>query len=322
VQCIEAQGYTYVTSDGVYFDTSRLSNYGRLARLSTRGQRAGARVDMGDKRNHTDFALWKFSPPDAKRQMEWDSPWGVGFPGWHVECSAMSAKYLGSIFDIHCGGEDHIAVHHTNEIAQTQACYGTNLANYWLHGYFLQLDRQKMSKSAGGFIRLQDLIDQGYDPLAYRYFLLGGHYRSHLHFHYEGLDSAVISLERLRTASHEWGTPGSPDQDCLDTFTAQINDDLNMPRALAVVWELARSDQDPAVKKATLLELDRVLGLDLAGWEPTEEEIPARILALVDARQAARAEKRWRDADRLRDQILAAGFQVKDTPEGPQVQEL
>ncbi|MCP4707417.1 MAG: cysteine--tRNA ligase, partial [Planctomycetes bacterium] len=198
VSCIEANGYTYRTSDGIYFDTSRLENYGYLGRLDIDGLQAGSRVDMAEKRNPTDFALWKFSPTGEKRQMEWDSPWGVGFPGWHIECSAMSIKYLGPFFDIHCGGEDHIPVHHTNEIAQTRACYDTNLANFWLHGYFLQLNQEKMAKSAGGFLRMQMLIDRGYDPLAYRYFCLNALYRSKLNFSWESLDGAATGLNRLR----------------------------------------------------------------------------------------------------------------------------
>jgi len=182
IERIAARGFAYRTSDGLYFDTSRLPDYGHLARLDVAGLQAGARVDAGEKRNVTDFALWKFSPADRQRYMEWDSPWGKGFPGWHIECSAMSAKYLGPFFDIHCGGEDHISVHHTNEIAQTQACYGTRLANFWLHGYFLQMDEARMSKSAGGFVRLQTLLDRGYDPLTYRFFCLSAHYRARLSF--------------------------------------------------------------------------------------------------------------------------------------------
>ena len=183
ILCIENRGYTYRTSDGVYFDTSKMSNYGYMARLDIEGLQAGARIDLGEKRSPTDFALWKFSPSGQKRQMEWESPWGTGFPGWHIECSAMSAKYLGSFFDIHCGGEDHIPVHHTNEIAQTEACFGTRLANFWMHGYFLQLDEASMSKSSGEFLRLQVLIDRGYDPLAYRFFNLSAHYRAKLNFY-------------------------------------------------------------------------------------------------------------------------------------------
>ena len=319
IQCIEAKGYTYCTSDGVYFDTSRLSDYGYLARLDFDGQQAGIRVDVGEKRNPTDFALWKFSPPGVKRQMEWDSPWGIGFPGWHIECSAMSAKYLGDFFDIHCGGEDHISVHHPNEIAQTQACYGTRLSNFWKHGYFLQLYEARMSKSSGEFLRIKSLIDRGYDPLAYRFFCLSAHYRAKLNFAWEGLDGAAKSLERLRTTVYEWGPAGNVDEGLADQFAAQINDDLNMPRAVAVVWELVKSDLPPSTKKATMLLFDRVLGLDLANWQPTQEVIPAEILALVEQRTLARKEKRWKDADSVRDQVLQAGFEIEDTPQGPRV---
>jgi cysteinyl-tRNA synthetase len=280
---------------------------------------AGARVDVAEKRNPTDFALWKFSPPDQKRQMEWDSPWGVGFPGWHIECSAMSAKYLGSFFDIHCGGEDHIPVHHTNEIAQTQACHGTTLANFWLHGYFLQLNEEKMAKSKGGFLRLQSLIDQGYDPLAYRFFCLSAHYRAKLNFTWESLDGAVTALNRLRSSFYEWGEAGAPDEEFMEQFMAQINNDLNMPRAVALTWELVRSNLPASTKKATLLQFDRVLGLRLAEWAPAEEVAPAEIMTMVEQRQQARAERRWKDADALRDQVKAAGYDIEDTPQGPRV---
>ncbi|MBZ0287981.1 MAG: cysteine--tRNA ligase, partial [Anaerolineae bacterium] len=254
IQCIEANGCTYRTSDGIYFDTSKVSDYGYLARLNIEGLQAGARVDVAEKRNPTDFALWKFSPPGEQRQMEWDSPWGTGFPGWHIECSAMSAKYLGPFFDIHCGGEDHIMVHHPNEIAQTQACYDTHLANFWMHGYFLQIDESRMGKSVGNFLRLQTLMDRGYDPLVWRFFCLGAHYRAKLNFGWEGLDAAATALDRLRTAVYQWGVPGTPDQHYLERFSEPINDDLNMPRAMAVMWDLVRSELPDAVKKATVLE--------------------------------------------------------------------
>jgi cysteinyl-tRNA synthetase len=319
IQCIERRGYTYRTSDGIYFDTSKLAEYGYLARLDIEGQQAGYRIEVGEKHSPTDFALWKFSPPNVKRQMEWDSPWGMGFPGWHIECSAMSAKYLGEFFDIHCGGEDHISVHHTNEIAQTQACYGTRLANFWMHGYFLQLDESRMSKSSGEFLRLQTLIDQGYDPLAYRLFCLNAHYRAKLNFTSDGMDGAEKSLGRLRTTAYEWGTPGSIDEGFADQFLNQINEDLNMPRAMAVVWELVKSELPPSTKKATLLLFDKVLGLRLGEWQPTQEIIPDEILAFVEQRGLARAEKRWKDADILRDQITQAGYEVEDTPQGPRV---
>jgi len=231
----------------------------------------------------------------------------------------MSAKYLGTFFDIHCGGEDHIPVHHTNEIAQTQACYGTKLANFWLHGYFLQLDAARMAKSAGDFLRLQTLMDRGYDPLAYRYFCLNANYRSRLNFTWEGLDGAATALDRLRAVSYEWGTAGTPDEGYGERFLAHVNDDLNTPRALALTWELVKCDLPAPIKKATLCEFDGVLGLRLAEWEPPQVTVPDEILALVEQRGLARAEKRWEEADALRDQISAAGYEVEDTPYGPRI---
>lgn len=316
IRCIESQGYTYRTSDGIYFDTSRLTDYGYLARLDIAGLQAGARIDLGEKRHVTDFALWKFSPSNQQRQMEWNSPWGIGFPGWHIECSAMSTKYLGAFFDIHCGGEDHIAVHHPNEIAQTQACYGTRLANFWLHGYFLQLDDAKMAKSAGDFLRVQTLIDRGYDPIAYRLFCLNAHYRAKLSFTWESLDGAATALNRLRRFVYEWGEPGAIDASFADRFKQHVNDDLNMPRALALTWELVKSDLPLSTKKATLLHFDTLFGLRLAHWEPIDETVPEEIIALVQQRDQARAQKRWKDADILRAQIVAAGYEVEDTPQG------
>jgi cysteinyl-tRNA synthetase len=319
IRCIEERGYSYRTSDGIYFDTSKLGSYGYLARLDVEGLRAGTRVDMGEKRNPTDFALWKFSPPGQQRQMEWDSPWGKGFPGWHIECSAMSAKYLGPFFDIHCGGEDHISVHHSNEIAQTEACYGTHLANFWMHGYFLQLDDAKMAKSSGGFLRVQTLIDKGCDPLAYRFYCLSANYRAKLNFTWEGLDGAVTALDRLRILAYEWGKPGEADPGFIAQFMECINDDLNLPRAVALTWDLARSDLPASTKKATLAYFDQVFALDLASWQPKVEEVPAEIQDLLDQRQRARAEKRWKDADALRDQVTAAGFDLEDSPGGTRV---
>jgi cysteinyl-tRNA synthetase len=327
IQRIEAAGYTYRTSDGVYFDTSKLPDYGYIARLDIQGLQAGARVDVGEKRNPTDFALWKFSDPEDQRQMEWDSPWGIGFPGWHIECSAMSIKYLGPFFDIHCGGEDHIMVHHPNEIAQTQAAYGTHLANFWMHGYFLNIkketdegpeDDERMGKSKGNFIRLQTLIDEGYDPLVWRFFCIrGANYRTKLQFSWEGLRAAATEFNNLRKAVYSWGEPTSVDDHFFSQFTSCINNDLNILQALALVWELVNKSKLPDdVKKATLLEFDRVLGLDLATWQPPVEEIPAEVRALADQRQTARLEKRWQDADTLRDQIRAMGYEVEDTPQG------
>jgi cysteinyl-tRNA synthetase len=234
----------------------------------------------------------------------------------------MAAKYLGPFFDIHCGGEDHIMVHHPNEIAQTQACHNTRLANFWLHGYFLQIDSSRMGKSAGNFLRLQILSEQGYEPLVWRYFCLGAHYRAKLNFSWEGLDGAATALNRLRLAVYEWGTADQPDETYLEKFTEQINDDLNMPRAMAVLWELVKSDLPPATKKATVLTFDQVLGLRLAEWQPATLAIPGEITALVEQRQQARQAKRWQEADALREQVRALGYEIEDTAQGTRVRPL
>jgi cysteinyl-tRNA synthetase len=315
---IEKNGYAYRTSDGIYFDTAKQPDYGHLARLDVKGLEAGKRIDLGEKRHVTDFALWKFSPPGEKRQMEWDSPWGRGFPGWHIECSAMAQKYLGDYFDIHCGGEDHIPVHHTNEIAQTEARVGTRLANFWLHGYFLLSNDAKMAKSAGGFLRVRSLIERGYDPLAFRYLCLTAHYRSQLNFTWDALDAAAVALDRMRNgvfALRDVGT-AAPDPALVERFTEEINDDLNTARALAVAWETLRGDMLPTVKRATLLEFDRVFGLGLATWQPKEEVVPDAVKALAEARAAARQAKQWAEADRLRGELHAAGWEMEDRPGG------
>ncbi|MET0683412.1 MAG: cysteine--tRNA ligase [Casimicrobiaceae bacterium] len=315
---IDKNGYAYRTSDGIYFDTSKQPNYGYLARLDVKGQEAGKRVDLGDKKHPSDFALWKFSAPGDKRQMEWDSPWGRGFPGWHIECSAMAQEYLGDYFDIHCGGEDHIPVHHTNEIAQTEARVGTRLANFWLHGYFLLSNDAKMAKSAGEFLRVQYLIDHGYDPLAFRYLCLTGHYRGQLNFTWDALDAAAVALERMRNGVFALRDAGAatPDAALTERFGNEINDDLNLPRALAVAWETLRGDLAPDAKRATLLGFDAVLGLRLAEWTPKREAVPDAVTALAEARLAARRTKNWVDADRLRTELHAAGWEMEDRPDG------
>ncbi len=330
VKTLEEKGYTYRTSDGIYYDSSKFPRYGALvgqARIA--GLQGGARVELSDeKRNPTDFALWKFSPKDKKRQMEWPSPWGVGFPGWHIECSAMAMKYLGHTLDIHCGGIDHVSIHHTNEIAQSEAATGHKYVNYWVHGEFLILRNGKMSKSGGTFVTLDTLKEKGYEPLSYRYLCLGAHYRTQLEFSYESMDSAAKSLKNLRAqaceAQEQAGENAAETEKShawKDKFTAAMQDDLNAPKALAVTWEAVRSNELSAAEKVDFLRYgDRILALDLF-TKPEEKpvEIPSAVQKLLDKRQAARATKNWALSDELRGQIAAAGFVVKDTPQGQQV---
>ena len=312
IEEIAKKGYTYRTSDGIYFDTSKQASYGYLGRLDIAGLQAGSRVDLGEKKHSTDYALWKFSAPEDHRQMEWDSPWGRGFPGWHIECSAMAHKYLGEYFDIHCGGEDHITVHHPNEISQTEAAYGTRLANFWMHGYFLITNDAKMSKSSGEFLRVQLLIDKGYDPIAYRYLCLTGHYRSQLTFSWEALDAAQTGLNRLRNTLFSLGAATTPDAGFVARFMEKLNDDLNFPQALALGFEVLKSDLAAGIKKATLLKFDEAFGFCLASWMPKIDVVPADVRVVADARWAARNAKDWAEADLLRGELAALGWAMKD----------
>ncbi len=326
---LQERGFTYQTSDGIYFDTSKLKDYGKLAKLDVPGLAAGSRVNMGEKKHLTDFALWKFSPSthsvrsghESKRLMEWNSPWGVGFPGWHIECSAMSLKYLGDHFDIHCGGIDHIPVHHTNEIAQNEGALGHPTVNYWLHGEFLltnddRMGQNKMSKSKGNFLTLPMLKEKGFDPLAYRYFCLNAHYRSKLNFTFKALTGAQQTLQTLRHQVLTWEQPTEIDTVAMEQFTQAINDDLNMPQALAILWTMARSNMEPGKKLATILEMDKVLGLHL---NQPPAEIPPEVIELVVARETARQAKEWTTADELRQKIAKQGYQVEDTTTGPRI---
>ncbi|MFB9213837.1 cysteine--tRNA ligase [Vibrio sinaloensis] len=305
---LEEKGFTYQTRDGLYFDTSKLAEYGQLARLDKTGLEAGIRVDMAEKKLATDFALWKFSG-EQERQMEWPSPWGVGFPGWHIECSAMAEKYLGEQFDIHVGGEDHIPIHHTNEIAQCQAKNGRIQANYWLHGFFLQLNKEKISKS-GTSLRLEALIERGFEPLAYRYLTLTGHYRSHLSFTWESLQGAQTALKRLRNKVIKLADGGQIIDEYQQRFIQLINQDLNMPRALALLWEVLDSDYSSQDKKATALFFDQIFALDINHVE--QEKVPEDVMQLAQQRLAMKQQKRFAEADKIREQINQLGYQVAD----------
>ena len=319
IKILEAKGYTYKTSDGIYFDTEKFKDYGKLAKLKKKGLKAGKRVCFGDKKNKTDFALWKFSSEPGKRQQEWNSPWGIGFPGWHIECSAMSSKYLGERFDIHTGGEDHIPVHHTNEIAQSEAAFNKKpWVKFWMHGAFLIFKGEKMSKSSGKIATISDLQEQGYSPLDYRYFVLTAHYRKQLNFTKENLDNAKNSRERLKRiiSSLKGDDETSKNKDdneinekYLKDFENAIEDDLDMPEALKILWRLVR-DEKARGKLNTIADMDQIFGLDLLLQEKII--ISKEVKQLINERDKARKDKDWNRADALRDEIRKLGYKIDD----------
>jgi cysteinyl-tRNA synthetase len=325
VERLLERGFAYEDGGNVYFAVERFPAYAELARLGLEAQQAGARVDVdGRKRNPLDFVLWFTESKFPAQAMTWASPWGTGFPGWHVECSAMAMKYLGDRIDIHCGGIDHIPVHHTNERAQSEAATGRPWVNYWLHGEFLLLGRDdeevKMSKS-GSFVTLATLREWGFEAADYRYFLLGAHYRSPLRFGREALEAARNARTALKARYLDWlaepGGASGPER--AEAHRAAFFDaasrDLNMPEALAAVWSMARDGQlAPSDKRALLVEFDSILGLGVEGWR--EETIPPELLDLVERRQRARIARDFAEADALRDLLAAAGVTVQDTREG------
>jgi cysteinyl-tRNA synthetase len=322
---LEEKGFTYEAGGNIYFSIDKFPDYGRLALLDSQDLMAGARVEVdANKRNPHDFVLWFTKSKFGGQSMVWDSPWGRGYPGWHLECSAMSMKYLGEQFDIHCGGIDHIPVHHTNEIAQSEAATGKKpWVKYWLHGEFLVVDRGKMSKSKGGFLTLDRLGEEGYKPLDYRYFCLGGHYRSQLKFSFDGLAAAASAranlMERLSRLDRKAPVPetlGGLSAGLLKAFEAGIADDLNMPKALAELWTLVKQQDIPDGEKlAVLRRMDEVLGLDLLYVK--EEEAPdAEIEALIQERLEARKVKNFTRADEIRDILKTRGILLEDGPGG------
>ncbi len=324
IQAMEDKGFIYTISDGVYFDTAKLPGYGRLSGQKTEDKAEGARVGVNeDKKHPSDFALWKFSPADEQRHMEWDSPWGKGFPGWHIECSAMAEKYLGLPFDVHTGGVDHIAVHHENEIAQAQAARDTLEANYWLHNEFLLIDGGKMSKSLNNIYSLDDLAAKGISPLAYRYLVLGAHYKSQLNFTWEAAQGAQNAMNKLVDAVRLWDKPTEVDQAFVDEFMKHVRNDLDTPGALAVMWKLIGDEKLPSsVKAATLLALDEVLGLALEDVVGRPLKISSEVQAVLDDRERARLAKDFAASDKLRGDLAKLGFLVDDTPEGQRLREL
>lgn len=353
VKELEKKGYTYeIPGDGIYFDTSKFPNYFQLSRQNPEQLKKGARVDFVEGKKHAaDFALWKFSPTNERRQMEWESPWpasergkGLGFPGWHIECSAMSMKALGPHFDIHTGGIDHINIHHTDEIAQSECATGKKFVNYWVHHNFLVVDGQKMSKSLGNVYSIQDLIAKNYDPMALRYLFLQTHYRQEMNFTFESLDAAQKALERLRSfvTESEQGERDNPEiasasmnenprNDVLapnlvwmKKFMDALNDDLGTAKALAAMWEMVKDENLlPGEKKGTLLAMDGILGLQLdSGFKIQDlrmDDLPQKVQDLLKEREAFRRAGDWAASDELRNKIQDLGFKVKDTREGPEV---
>jgi cysteinyl-tRNA synthetase len=336
IQRIEANGHTYSAGGNLYFDISTFPGYGALANFNPDDLKAGTRVDIDEnKRNPFDFVLWFTKSKFENQALVWDSPWGRGYPGWHIECSAMSMEYLGEQFDIHTGGIDHIQIHHTNEIAQSEGATGKKWVNYWLHNEFLVMDKGKMSKSSGEFLTLQYLIDKGFDPLDYRFFLLGGHYRSQLTFSWESMESARNSrrslVQRLaRITENAEAVPeslpaNSPANEWIDRFRADIEQDLSTPRALSQLQGLIRdTDVPPAEALAAVARMDQVLGLDLiesaaslvASSKETGDIDDGRIDALIAERTDAKKAKNFSRADEIRNQLKESGIILEDTASG------
>ena len=326
IKTLEEKGYTYRTADGIYFDTSKFKDYTKLSHQNLEALQEGARVERNpEKRNPTDFALWKFSPRESKRQMEWDSPWGVGFPGWHLECSAMSMKFLGDQLDIHCGGTDHINVHHTNEIAQSEAATGKRFFNFWMHGAFLIIaGGKKMAKSAENFLTLENaFLKNEINPLNYRFAAFLTHYRKPMEFSDDGIEAARNGLLHLQNQVRQVVAAGTGSDDAISAeyknkFLEAVNDDLNMPRAMALIQEMLKSGISEDEKLATILDFDRVLGLNLNQLDQ-EQVLPEAVQKRVDARLKAREGKDFATSDRLRAEIEAMGYLVQDTKDGMKV---
>jgi len=330
IKKLEKLGFTYeIPGDGIYYDTSKLPDYGKLGGQNLAELRGGARIENNNKRNITDFALWKFSPTDVKRQMEWPSPWGVGFPGWHLECSAMSMKYLGDHFDIHSGGQEHIKVHHTNEIAQSEPIVGAPWVHYWVHWAWLMLRDGKMAKSSGSFFTVRGLIEKGYDPMAFRYLLLTGHYRQPMEFSFESLDAAAAGYKNLvrRIADLMAADDAMPiNQDLYnewhDKILTPISDNLKTSETLVAVQDLLKSTDVNAKTKLALLDfIDDLLGLKLSEHakklhEIESESAPDEIQKLAQTRAEAKKNRDFATADELRNKIDSMGWVVTDVPSG------
>ncbi len=362
IKTLEKNGFTYKTSDGIYFDTSKLKDYGKLTGMNfeklNQFLRAGSRIEISpEKKNITDFSLWKFSPKEVKRQMEWPSPWGVGFPGWHIECATLNLKFLAGAFrgkklipeqaqtiDLHCGGIDHIPIHHTNEIAQVEAVTHKPFVKYWLHGEFLKLPKARMGKSEGNAILLDDLIKNGFSPLSYRYLVLNSHYRAPLDFSFEALKASQEGLFKIYDFLYDllWRITYLQNhkikinQSSLlnlkkyqEGFLQAVNNDLNTPQALAILWELINETQkninhlslkDFRALYQLIISFDAILGLNLKKIKLIKITKP--LLNLVKKRELSRQKKNWSQADQIRNEIEQLGYLIEDTTMGPKIKKL
>lgn len=324
IRRIEKNGYTYLSGGNLYFDISKFPDYCKLALLDLSELKAGSRIAIDEnKKNPHDFVLWFTQSKFEHQAMLWDSPWGKGYPGWHIECSAMSMKYFGDQFDIHCGGIDLIPVHHTNEIAQSEAATGEKWVNYWIHGEFLNTAKGKMSKSEGNFHILKDLVKLGYHPLDYRYFCLLGHYRSQLQFSFKALDSArnarknlCLRIALLKQDENGEYTGDGEEVDYYKSFKSHAYDDLNMPQCLSDLWNLVKDTTLPSSLKLKVIgKMDAVLGLDLEKAE-IDTDIDDEVKTLIENREQARKKKDFTEADRIRDELKQMGIILEDTPDG------
>ncbi|MBM3205919.1 class I tRNA ligase family protein, partial [Candidatus Shapirobacteria bacterium] len=325
IKKIEKRGFTYKTKTGLVFDTSKFADYAQFAKLDLKKQRPGSRVEVDpEKKNPWDFLLWVTNQP--QHVMQWESPWGRGFPGWHLECTAMSTKYLGERFDIHTGGKEHIPIHHTNEMAQAYGAFGHPVVNYWLHNGWLVFDNEKMSKSKGNNILVTDLVEKGFDPMAFRLMVLTSHYRAGLNFTWEALKASQVAYQKLVNLLKEWQTKKprekiSPDDlkkiDFFrEEFLKKVSHDLNWSEGLAIVWQMAKSNLPPHDKKELLLDFDQILGLNLVVKASIKTEIPSTIKKMIDEREELRKKGEWEKADKIRKQIEKQGWVLKDTAEG------
>ncbi|MFA6307920.1 MAG: cysteine--tRNA ligase [Patescibacteria group bacterium] len=320
---LDKKGYLYKIEDGMYFDTSKIKDYGKIANLANVDLKEGARVEkIKGKKHPTDFAVWKFTPEDITRDMDWESPWGLGFPGWHLECSVMSRMELGDTFDIHTGGMDHLTVHHPNEMAQSEAVTEKLQANYWLHNAFVKVDGGKMSKSNGTFITLENIRNKGFSPIAFRFLILQNHYRSPLNFTFESLQAAQHGLIAIIREIAFYGKPKGSCKELEEEFYEAISNDLNTSKAVSILQKVIDSDHKNNAKMATILKMDEVLGLCLEGLAYHALEIGDEAQIILEERAKARARKDWAAADKLRDKLTVLGVEVQDTPEGQKAVEV